>query len=181
MRRLGFFVIWVVIGAAQVAFARCPPISLDQTAPLYLELQTATSAEEARQISSKLWEIWLTAPDEPAQELLDEALGLRRVGDYLSAIKILDRLIAYCPDYSEGHNQRAFMYFLVQNYEAALFDVDNAVLKNPRHLGALTGKALILMALKRRGEADLVLRQALALNPWLSERRFLSGLGAQEL
>lgn len=181
MLRLGLFVTWVVICVAAVLHADCPPISRDETPPLYLELQTAKSAQEAQKISAKLWEIWLTAPDEPAQELLNDALGLREIGDYLTAIKILDRLIAYCPEYAEGHNQRAFMYFLVQNYGAALVDVDNALAKNSRHLGALTGKALILIALKRPSEADLVLRQALALNPWLAERRFLSGLGAQEL
>ncbi len=36
------------------------------------------------------------------------------------------------------------------------------------------------VALDRTGEAALVLRRALALNPWLSERSLLPLLGAQE-
>jgi hypothetical protein len=41
------------------------------------------------------------------------------------------------------------------------------------HLGALTGKALTLIAMDRRDEAQDVLRAALAINPWLSERALL--------
>jgi hypothetical protein len=43
----------------------------------------------------------------------------------------------------------------------------------PVHLGALTGKALTLIAMDRRDEAQGVLRTALAINPWLSERALL--------
>jgi len=47
---------------------------------------------------------------------------------------------------------------------------------SPRHTGALTGRALTLMALGRTAEARADLLVALALNPWLPERRFLDQL-----
>ncbi|MEL7462256.1 MAG: tetratricopeptide repeat protein, partial [Pseudomonadota bacterium] len=85
----------------------------------------------------------------------------------------LNRLVDYCPDYAEGYNQRAFAAFLQADYDAALADLDLALDRSPTHLGALSGKALTLMGMGRNDIAQDVLREALALNPWLPERRFL--------
>lgn len=43
----------------------------------------------------------------------------------------------------------------------------------PTHVAALSGKALTLIGMGRDKEAQIVLRAAHALNPWLSERRLL--------
>ena len=100
---------------------------------------------------------------------------------FVGAIDVLDRLVAYCPDYAEGWNQRAFVHFLRQDFEAALTDLDAAIALNPRHVGALSGKALTLIGLGRKAEAELALRAALALNPWLSERHLLEGLAGEDI
>ena len=42
-----------------------------------------------------------------------------RLGE-LIAEQTLDELIAYCPDYAEGYNQRAFAEYLRFNYSAAI-------------------------------------------------------------
>ena len=52
----------------------------------------------------------------------------------------------------------------------ALDDLDRALARSPEHLGALTGRAMALMALGRDSDALSDLRSALALNPWLKER-----------
>ena len=52
-------------------------------------------------------------------------------------------------------------------------DLERALEINPTHVAALSGKALTLMGLGRDDEAQEVLRAALALNPWLSERSLL--------
>ncbi|MEZ5715798.1 MAG: hypothetical protein R3D85_11860 [Paracoccaceae bacterium] len=48
---------------------------------------------------------------------------------------------------------------------------------NPTHLGALSGRAMTLLALGRKAEALDQLRLAVGLNPWLPERRLLEGAG----
>ena len=111
-----------------------------------------------------------------AQEILDRGMRRRSAYDFLGAMQDFDRLIAYCPDYAEGYNQRGFVSFIRQDYPAALIDLDRVIALSPRHTGALTGRALTLMALGRTAEARADLLVALALNPWLPERRFLDQL-----
>jgi Flp pilus assembly protein TadD len=70
--------------------------------------------------------------------------------------------------------------FLRQDFSAALPDLDRALALSPRHIGALSGRALTLTGLGRKAEAALSLRAALALNPWLTERSLLPALEADE-
>ncbi|MEL7106739.1 MAG: hypothetical protein AAGM21_12525 [Pseudomonadota bacterium] len=161
--------------AAPPAFAECPApadISVASTR-LLLELREADTEGAARAINAQLWDLWLTAPDADAQALLNEGTKLIRYSDFAGAEAALNRLVDYCPDYAEGYNQRAFAAFLQADYDAALADLDLALDRSPTHLGALSGKALTLMGMGRNDIAQDVLREALALNPWLPERRFL--------
>ena len=102
-------------------------------------------------------------------------MGMRRreLADLPGSIQVLDELVAYCPDYAEGYNQRAFANFLRRDLDAALPDLDRALELNPTHLGALTGRAMTLMGLGRIDEGQADLRTALGLNPWLAERSLL--------
>ncbi|MCZ4352267.1 hypothetical protein O4H61_07025 [Roseovarius aestuarii] len=135
--------------------------------------QRAENASAALEISNQMWGLWADAPDRYAQELLDEGMSRRRSHDYAGALKAIEALIEYCPDYAEGYNQRAFVNFLRADYAAALPDLERAVALSPRHIAAMTGQAMTLMALERNAEAALTLRGALKLNPWLSERNLL--------
>lgn len=153
----------------------CPdaPDRSDELAALIEGARNAPNEMLGRAFASQMWEIWLTAPDEPAQELLERGRRALNVANFVAAIADFDRLIDYCPNYAEGYNQRAFAYFLSQDFAAALPDLERTVEINPEHVGALSGLALTLSALGREDEAQDWLRKALALNPWLSERSLL--------
>lgn len=158
------------------AFADCPPAP-DITAAmddLLSQVRAAPSAEIAQGISAKMWAQWTRAPDGRAQALLDEGMARRAAFDLLGARSIFDELIDYCPDYAEGWNQRAFASFIAGNHGAALADLDRALALRPRHVAALSGRGLTLIALDRIAEGQADIRAALAFNPWLSERRFLA-------
>lgn len=161
--------------APTLAAADCPP-GPDlgtETAALILELRSAPDPGAAAPIMAELWRVWTIAPDEVAQDLLDDGMDRRETYDLLGARAIFDRLVAYCPNYAEGWNQRAFASFLGRDYEAALADLDRALALNPTHVGALSGRALALMGLGRVDEGQAALRDALAVNPWLAERALL--------
>lgn len=154
----------------------CPPApdySLRE-ADLFDQLQDLPSPVGSRELNDQLWRLWTEAPDEVAQTLLDEGMSQRESYNLLGARETFDKLVDYCPDYAEGYNQRAFANFLAAEYEAALGDLDSALSLSPNHTGALTGKALTLMRLDRNDEAQEILRVAVALNPWLSERFLLT-------
>lgn len=161
----------------------CPPVP-DRSAEkafLFDSLASARNEVEAQPFNQGLWEIWTEAPDTIAQSMLDEGMARMRVADYLGAVAVFDRLTAYCPDYAEGYNQRAFTYFLGRNFIAALADLDRALVLEPNHVGALSGKGLTLIELGREAEAQEALRAAVALHPWLAERALLPESAATDL
>lgn len=159
-----------------LALAECPPV--EPFPPAYDDLleQVARAPDRAtaQRLSGGLWTFWLDAPDARAQALLDSGMAARAVGDFATARDLLGQLVLYCPDYAEGWNQRAFAAFLRADFEAALADLDRALELSPRHIAALSGKALTLIGMGRDAEGQQVLREALRLNPWLSERRLLT-------
>lgn len=151
------------------------------TDELHEALRISESQAEADRIAGQIWEIWLTAPDEPSQELLDEALQRRRSLDFLGAFAALDRLVEYYPDYAEGWNQRATIHFMRGDYAASLADVAETLAREPRHFGALSGKAVILFRQGKTGLGELALRRALREHPWLRERAILDALPDTDL
>jgi tetratricopeptide (TPR) repeat protein len=174
-----FLALLLSVPAAALA-CPAPPDHEAALGALFAQVQAAETERDARLLSNEMWELWADAPDAHAQDLLDEGMTRRAAHDLAGAILAFDALIAYCPDYAEGYNQRAFANFIRQDYAAALPDLERALALSPRHTGALTGQAMTLMALDRPGEAAVALRRALALNPWLSERHLLPALEAME-
>ncbi|MDO6755407.1 tetratricopeptide repeat protein [Phaeobacter inhibens] len=152
--------------------ASCPAAPDHQGAvdQLIGRVQAAPDEASAQQISNQFWQYWADAPNAEAQALLDRGMTRRSAFDFLGALEAFDRLVAYCPDYAEGYNQRAFVHYLRRDFAAALRDLDRALDLSPRHVAALSGRALSLYGLSRLDEAREALDQALSLNPWLPER-----------
>ena len=166
-----------------MAMADCPPAEPFPASYDRLLERVARAPDEAtaRRLSNQLWTFWADAPDQRAQDLLDGGMRARAQGDFATARDLLGQLVEYCPDYAEGWNQRAFVAFLRRDFEPALADLDRALNLSPRHIAALSGKALTLLGMGRDAEGQQVLREALRLNPWLSERRLLTLPPEQEL
>ena len=169
----GVFLIAALLSGPALA---CPTVDdrSAETDALIARLQDAPDVQAAQRLGAGLWEIWTDAPDDRSQAMLDRGMAQIQSYDFAGSIDTLDGLVAYCPDYAEGWNQRAFAKYLSRDFEAALSDLDRALDLSPRHVAAMSGKALTLLGLGRDAEGQQVLRDALALNPWLSERRYLS-------
>jgi len=138
--------------AAPTAADTCPANKdfTDEQAPLFADLLKADNEMSGRIVGGRLWEIWNRAPDAKAQDLLNRGVARIREGNYAGAESILSELVAYCPDYAEGYNQRAFAKFLSHNYEASLADLEETLAREPKHFGALAGRALVLTWLSER-------------------------------
>lgn len=155
-----------------VALSACPasPDIRGDLDNLISQARAAPNESAGRDVSNKMWELWLKAPDAAAQEVLDSGMKRRSSYDFLGAIEQYTKLIEYCPDYAEGYNQRAFIYYLQSEFEQALKDLDKALVLSSNHVGAQSGRALTLLQLGRLAEARQQLIAALDNNPWLSER-----------
>ena len=162
--------------SAGLAGAETCPQAADHSvaiARLVEAIRVAPDARAAREISNDMWALWTDAPDEKAQMLLDRGMTRRAELDLVGALQDFKALVDYCPNYDEGYNQRAFVNFIRKDYASALVDLDRVLEVSPAHLGALSGRALTLIALGRDREAQQDLRMAVILNPWLPERVLL--------
>ena len=122
---------------------------------LFSRLREATAPAEIETLQDGIWQIWLTAGHPLLDKRLETGTRALSAGDYGLAIQEFTFLTETAPDYAEGWNKRATAYFLRGEYKAALYDVRETLLREPRHFGALSGQALMLRAL---GDARGALR-----------------------
>jgi cytochrome c-type biogenesis protein CcmH/NrfG len=70
------------------------------------------------------------------------------------------------PDYAEGWNRRAYVYFLQNNFESAVGDLRRALALEPNHFKALEGLARILRDTGQKKAALQAYKQILKINPY---------------
>jgi tetratricopeptide (TPR) repeat protein len=170
--RLFILGICVVAPLAAEACPEAPDHSVQLDA-LFEGVRMAPNERLAEDFSQQMWQLWTDAPDAEAQALLDRGMERRSGYDFLGALEALDKLVAYCPEYAEGWNQRAFVHFLRQDFVSARDDLAQARVLNPRHVGVLTGQGLTFLAMGQEAEAQDALAAAVELNPWVKERHLL--------
>lgn len=145
-----------------------------QKAALFKDLANASSEQEGRAAESAVWRYWFNqAPTPEVRASLDAGIERREAYDFEAAENHLDLVVEAAPDYSEGHNQRAFVRFLRENYAAAQTDLETALELEPDHFGAMSGLHHILRIQNRHEAAMALLQQAVIIHPWLNERSAL--------
>jgi len=145
---------------------------------LFEQLRNASSPQEAQRIDQQIWVIWTTPDDPMLAAQMAEILEARRVMDIERAMELIEAVVARHPDYAEGWNQRATVNFMLGDFEASLADIDRVLMYEPRHFGALAGKALIHRQLGQDQEALEAMTRALAVHPFLAERALFPELAA---
>jgi len=85
--------------------------------------------------------------------------------DYALALDYLDRITTQKPEFAEGWNKRATVYFLIGRFDASLHDCDQVLKRNPQHFGALAGAGQIHLRLGDRKRALEFFRRAVDVNP----------------
>jgi tetratricopeptide (TPR) repeat protein len=119
----------------------------------------------------KIWGLW-SRNDSPMAELLltqsDKAL---RDGSFDTSEKMLNTLIDSYPDYVEALNVRSMLFYNLKRYDEALADANAVLESEPRHFGALAGRAAIYQALGNAAEAANSLREAIAVNPYMESAK----------
>jgi tetratricopeptide (TPR) repeat protein len=147
---------------------------------LFDQLKAAGSEAEGDVIADRIWRIWMIGPDDAATETMRQAMARRDLYDFAGAHEILDTLVAAHPDWAEVWNQRAYVRFLQERYDRSLEDIDKALEREPKHFGALAGRALVLMRQGRIRLGQKALRAALEVHPWARERAMLIPIPGEE-
>jgi tetratricopeptide (TPR) repeat protein len=143
---------------------------------LFNELKAASSAGEANDVVAEIWDIWFHPAVPDLAERMQKASAASGSGDFAGALAILSGVVAAYPDYSEGWNQRATLYYELGDFDASLADIDKVLALEPRHFGALSGRVLIYLKQGRRAEALKDMIAALAIDPYLDEKKLFPEL-----
>ncbi len=149
--------------------------SLDQ---LFSVLGKATKESQARLIENQIWQSWLKAESDEIDYLMNDAYYFRREYNLDSAIESLNEVIEKRPEYSEAWNQRAIAYFYKGKLDLALSDIEKTLMFEPRHFGAMAGRAVIHLKLNQTELAKQSILQAIAIHPFLPERSLFPELSA---
>jgi tetratricopeptide (TPR) repeat protein len=116
-------------------------------------------------VEQALWRIWARSGDPEVDRLYQTGIEQMNAGDLQQSIVTFTRIIELKPDFAEGWNKRATLYFLAGELRKSLADCDEVMKRNPYHFGALSGYALIYIRLEYYDRALEYSRRALEVNP----------------
>lgn len=119
-----------------------------------------------------LWILWSRSGDPGVDALFEQGLDQMSAGRFPEGIATFTRVIGMKPDFAEGWNKRATIYFLAGDLQRSLADCAEVVKRNPSHFGALAGYGQIYMRLGEYEKARDYFRRALAVNPNLDGVEF---------
>ena len=136
---------------------------------LFGALKVAPDEASARHVEARIWALWLQTPSDTAALLMLRAKAAMDAQQMDVALKLLDAVIKLRPDYVEGWNRRATLYYLKNDYAHSLEDIEQVLVREPRHFGALAGLGMIMQDLGDEKRALDAFRKALAVDPYLEK------------
>ncbi|MEC8183606.1 MAG: tetratricopeptide repeat protein, partial [SAR324 cluster bacterium] len=99
---------------------------------------------------------------------LQEGTLAMQAQDFQKALVLFSELTEEAPRFAEAWNKRATVLYLMGRLQESAKDVEQTLNLEPRHFGALSGKGLILMALKDWSGAIEAFEQGLKVHPNMS-------------
>ncbi|NVN88066.1 MAG: tetratricopeptide repeat protein [Rhodopseudomonas sp.] len=151
---------------------RLPRVSTDRGKGLdflFGALKAAPDEASAKHVEAKIWALWTQTSSDTTALLMSRAKTAIAAKQMDVALKLLDAVVKLRPDYVEAWNRRATVYYLQNDYNRSLGDIEQVLLREPRHFGALAGLGMIMQDLGDDKRALDAFRRALAINPHLEK------------
>ncbi len=119
-----------------------------------------------RQLAERaMWEVWSRSGDAAVDRLLAAGVEQMSAREGELAAQTFTEVIRRRPDFAEGWNKRATVYYLMGEYQKSLADCDEVMKRNPYHFGALSGYGMIYLQLDQPAKALDYFQRALQVNP----------------
>ena len=118
-----------------------------------------------------MWQVWSRSGDADVDRLF--AVGVEQMSARRGelAAETFTEIVRRRPEFAEGWNKRATVYYLLGEYQKSLADCDEVMKRNPYHFGALSGYGMIYLELDQPAKALDYFQQALRVNPNLESIR----------
>jgi tetratricopeptide (TPR) repeat protein len=152
--------------------SKLPRVGADRTKGLdflFGALKVAPDEDSAKHVEARIWALWMQTSSDTTALLMMRAKAAMDAQQMDVALKILDAIVKLHPDYIEGWDRRATLYYLQNDYTHSLQDIEQVLAREPRHFGALAGLGMIMQDLGDEKRALEAFRKALAVNPHLEK------------
>ena len=116
-------------------------------------------------VEDEIYQRWSISGSASADFLLMRGRDALEAGDLEAAIEHLTALTDHAPEFAEGWNARATAYFRAGLFGPSIADVQQVLVLNPRHFGALTGLGLMLEEMGEFDHALAAFAAAQAIHP----------------
>ena len=137
----------------------------ERLSELFDKLFLSTNNMEASKLLFNIWDIWSIADNQETQIIFDEANQFMDVGELDNAIELLTKVVKQSPEFAEGWNKRATVYFLKGELNKSISDIEKTLNLEPRHFGALDGLAEIYLIQDDLVGAAVIYRRILEIIP----------------
>ncbi|MDG1209953.1 MAG: hypothetical protein P8Q48_18900 [Paracoccaceae bacterium] len=128
--------------------------------------------DAADRIADEITSVWARSGSASMDLLLQRARAATGEKSYDKARAHVSALTRLAPDFAEGWNASATLYFIQEDYWLSVEHIQKTLELEPRHFGALAGLALIL---------ERTDRDAAALRTWEKVKALFPGMeSAQE-
>ncbi len=133
--------------------------------PLLMAALYDPDASVRQAAEGAIWHVWGRSGDQATDQVFERGLAQMQGGELPDAVETFSRVIGMNPDFAEGWNKRATVYFLLGEDDLSLKDCAEVLKRNPQHFGVLSGYGQIYL---RKGDLERALgyfRRALTINP----------------
>lgn len=116
-----------------------------------------------------VWQVWSRSGDPEIDALFQQGVAQMGQGAAQEAVDTFTVIIEKKPDFAEGWNKRATLYFFMGELDKSLADCAEVVKRNPQHFGVLSGYGQIYLQKEQPERALEYFQRALAVNPNLHQ------------
>jgi len=133
---------------------------------LYAHLATAEDETRAHTVTEGIERLWVNSGSDTVSLLLERSNKAMAEKKTDLALKFLDAVVDLAPDFAEGWNRRAYIFYTQNNSERAMGDLRRVLALDPNHYKALDGVAVIFKETGNKKAALKAYEELLRVNPF---------------
>lgn len=134
---------------------------------LFGALKAAPDQESAKYVEAQILTLWSRSSSDTTLLLMQRVKAATDAKQLDVALELLDAVLKLRPDYIEGWSRRATLNYMRNDYQRSLDDIEQVLIREPRHFGVLAGLGMIMQEFGDDKRALNAFRRALAINPHL--------------
>ena len=119
--------------------------------------------------AAALWHIWSRSGDAEIDALYQQGVQQIQASNLHDALTTFSEIVRRKPGFAEGWNKRATILYMMGEHRKSLHDCDEALKRNPKHFGTLSGMAQIHVLLGQPEKALDAYSKAVEINPNLPD------------